>query len=57
MKKYIYRLTDKYYFMKTIEIKMMTSQGEPCALKAASLYKLIQPEVIHENGGTKPNLS
>ena len=52
MKKYIYRLTDKYYFMKTIEIKMMTSQGEPCALKAASLYKLIKPEVIHENGGT-----
>lgn len=57
MKKYIYRLTDKYYFMKNTKIKMMASQGEPCALKAAGLYKLIKPEVINEKGGSEPNLS
>jgi len=43
--------------MKNTKIKMIASKGEPSALKAANLYKLIKPEVINEKGGTERSLS
>ena len=39
--------------MKNVQIKMIASKGEPSALKAANLYKLIKPEIINEKGGTE----
>ena len=35
--------------MKNNKIKMTESAGEPCALKASGLYRLIKPELINNN--------
>ena len=42
--------------MKNNKIKMIESVGEPCALKAADLYKLIKPEVTNEKSSTLPTI-
>ncbi len=38
--------------MKNNNIKIIESVGEPCALKAADLYKLIKPKVTNEKSCT-----